>query len=284
MHIKTFFSRKTAPQYTCELFLASVEDSAKFRAAFKNRNSYSKAVHDDVQIFVSNNIERWMATKPLWFKIEKIPDDFLTVNLFEAQGRSHRRRSSVVLELAGLETDEERIARRTHRNTVHRQAKEAWKTMAEEIYEARSNVYEENVSAVERLSEGNMELLKPLVDRCPTFKTILAHILLNKRGFRAREIDWTSEMVDWGEEETKRVGQSFVFFLRKRKAGEAAVGAWRKKYAQLETLFKEVIGFEEFVVMLANNLMKDTAPHTRCRCYLAQHKVIATDAPPPLGH
>jgi len=36
--ISAFFGTKTAPQYTCELFLESEEDEAKFRAAFKNHS------------------------------------------------------------------------------------------------------------------------------------------------------------------------------------------------------------------------------------------------------
>jgi len=170
-HIKTFFSRKTAPQYTCELFSTSVEDSVKFRAAFKNRKSYTKAVHDDVQEFVSNNIERWMAEKPKWFKIEKIPDAFLAVDLFEAEGGSQRRRSSAFMELAGLEANEERIPRAVLSINI-RQAKEAWKKLAEEIYELRSKEFDENVTAVERMFGENAELLKPLIKRCPVFAMI----------------------------------------------------------------------------------------------------------------
>lgn len=33
-------------------------------------------------------------------------------------------------------------------------------------------------------------------------------------------------MVDWKEEECKRVGCSFATFLRKRKTGEVAMDAW----------------------------------------------------------
>jgi len=65
-------------------------------------------------------------------------------------------------------------------------------------------------------------------------------------------------MVDWGEEESKRVGRSFATFLRKRKTGKVAVDAWRRQYSQLEILFEEVIGFEEFMVTLANHLLKDS--------------------------
>ena len=36
------------------------------------------------------------------------------------------------------------------------------------------------------------------------------------------------------------------------------VDAWRKQYSQLEILFEEVIGFEDFMVTLANNLLKDS--------------------------
>jgi len=31
-YLKTFFSRKTAPQYTCELYLTSEEDATKFQS------------------------------------------------------------------------------------------------------------------------------------------------------------------------------------------------------------------------------------------------------------
>ena len=167
-HIKTF-SRKTVPQYTCKLFSTNVEDSVKFRTAFKNRKS--NAVQDDVQIFVSNNIERWMAEKPKWFKIEKIPDAFLAVDLFEAEGGSQRRRSSAFMELAGLEANEERIPRAVLSINI-RQAKEAWKKLAEEIYELRSKEFDENVTAVERMFGENAELLKPLIKRCPVFAMI----------------------------------------------------------------------------------------------------------------
>jgi len=99
----------------------------------------------------------------------------------------------------------------------------------EEIYELRSEDFDENVRNVRVTFSENAGLLKPLTERCPTFDLILAHILLNKMAFRSREIDFTSEMVDWGEEERRRVGQSFANFLRQGKTGEVAVDAWRKQ-------------------------------------------------------
>ena len=74
-------------------------------------------------------------------------------------------------------------------------------------------------------------------------------------------------MVDWGEEESRRVGQSFAFFLRKRKTGEVAVDAWRRQYSQLEVLLEEVIGFEDFMVTLVNSLLKDITVDEFCQSH-----------------
>ena len=150
-------------------------------------------------------------------------------------------------EIVGI-AKEDRVARATS-NVNSQQVKEteeAWKKLAEEIYESRSKDHNENLSTVRR------------IQRCPNFTMILAHILRNKMGFRAREVDWTSEMVDWGEEESRRVGLSFALFLRKRKTVAVAVDAWKKQYKQLEVLFVEVIGFDDFMVTLANRTLRDS--------------------------
>jgi len=88
--------------------------------------------------------------------------------------------------------------------------------------------------------------------------TILSFVLENKFGFRVKDVDWTSRMTDWGEEECKRVGRSLATFLRKRKTGEHAIDAWRLHYVQLDVLFKEIVGFEEFMLVIANNTLRDS--------------------------
>ena len=90
-YLNTFFSTKTAQQYTCELFLTSEADSAKWDASFDNRISYTTSIHDEIKEWVSNNIDRWTAEGEDWFKIEMIPDDFLPVEIFEAEGGAERR-------------------------------------------------------------------------------------------------------------------------------------------------------------------------------------------------
>ena len=112
-YLGTFFGTKTAPQYTCELFRTSEEDSAKFRAAFENRSSYTTSIRKEVKEWVKNNIDRWKLEAPSWFKIEMIPDDLLPASVVEVEGGANRRRSSVGLrELVGSETISKRDSRR----------------------------------------------------------------------------------------------------------------------------------------------------------------------------
>ena len=73
-YLDTFFSSKTAPQYTCEYFTTSQLDFQRWDAVFTNRIAYSKNVHEDVKEWVANNIVRWKEEKPDFFYIEKIPD------------------------------------------------------------------------------------------------------------------------------------------------------------------------------------------------------------------
>jgi len=58
-YLDTFFGTKTAPQYTCELFKTSEEDSEKFRAAFKKNQRYTKSIHGKKKEWVAANLSRW---------------------------------------------------------------------------------------------------------------------------------------------------------------------------------------------------------------------------------
>jgi len=40
----------------------------------------------EVKEWVSNNKEQWKNDKPDWFVIEKIPDEYLPKEVFEAEG------------------------------------------------------------------------------------------------------------------------------------------------------------------------------------------------------
>jgi len=102
-YLNTFFGTKTAPQYTCEYFLTSKENYQKFDAIFYNRIEYTKSIHSKVKEWVAENIDQWRRDQPDWFKIEMIPDEYLSKEVFEAEGGAKRRRSSMSLrETVGL--------------------------------------------------------------------------------------------------------------------------------------------------------------------------------------
>jgi len=110
-YLHTFFGTKTAPQYTCEIFLTSNDDFAKFDTVFGTRIEYTKTIHEQVKEWIAENIHQWRMDQPNWFNIELIPDELLPKDLLEAEGGARRRRSSVSLrEIVGLrETSEGRV-------------------------------------------------------------------------------------------------------------------------------------------------------------------------------
>ena len=93
-YVPTFISTLTAPQYAIERFREGADDFQKFDAAFDNRLSYTKGIEDEVKEWVANNIDRWRAQEEPWFKIEKIPDDYLRRDVFEAAGGARKSRFS----------------------------------------------------------------------------------------------------------------------------------------------------------------------------------------------
>jgi len=95
-YLNTFFGTKTAPQYTCELFMTSKDDYQKFRAVFKNRIEYTKSIHREVEEWVAENLGEWRRERPEWFNIEMIPDEFLPEDVLQAEGGAKRRRRSSV--------------------------------------------------------------------------------------------------------------------------------------------------------------------------------------------
>ena len=86
------------------------------------------------------------------------------------------------------------------------QRKKAWRTLAEDIYETKSNNFKSNFIHTQRYFEENANLLKPLMERCPSFRIILSFILEDRFGFRVEGVDWTSQMQDWTKEDCRRIG------------------------------------------------------------------------------
>ena len=69
-YLGTFLGTKTGSQYSCELFLTSDTDSAKFDMVFTVRDTYTASIHSEVRKWVAANVGRWKAEGEEWFIIE----------------------------------------------------------------------------------------------------------------------------------------------------------------------------------------------------------------------
>ena len=275
----TFFGWKTAAQYTCERFIEATDDKSKFSAAFDNRMSYKKAIKEEVKDWVANNIDSWEAEKPDWFVVSKIPDDFLPMEVFAAEGGFKRKRSNFsIKEVNSLVATQSSGLRKYSLSELNATAggadsvvksdevlsqKDAakiadWKRLAEDIYHSRCNNFKVNFVHVRQTFNENEDLVAPLTELCPRFREIISYILEDRFGFRVSRVDYRLDMKNWGDLECMRVGSSFATLLRNRKTGEVALDAWRLHYVQLNTLFLRVVGFREFMVVIANNTLRDS--------------------------
>jgi len=111
-YVDTFFGIKTAPQYTCDLF-NSESEAAKFSCVFENRIQYTTTIHAEVKEWVAENIDRWVEEKPTWFKIAKLPKEFLPAATLQSEGGGARRRSNVSLRESFV-FDSKRASYRVH--------------------------------------------------------------------------------------------------------------------------------------------------------------------------
>ena len=94
----------------------------------------------------------------------------------------------------------------------------------------------------------------PLLELCPGLDIVFGHMLILRFGLSAKVVDWTKETKDWTEADYKNVGKSMAYFMRMVQTGD--FDAWLKHYPQLANLF-QVDGFNDFMVVIASNLLRD---------------------------
>ena len=106
-YLPTFFGTMTGPQYVIQLYKEAKDDSVRWHAVFTHRISFTKPIHGEIKEWVKENIERWRSENPSWFQVDLIPDDFLPVDVLEAEGGARRRRRSSisVRDIIGLTRD-----------------------------------------------------------------------------------------------------------------------------------------------------------------------------------
>ena len=95
-YLSTFFGFQTSPQFTTYNYHNSKTDSQRFAWVFGSRISFTKTIHEEIRIWVKENIEDWRSEKPSFFNVELIPDYLLPQEIVNAEGGVLRRRSSFV--------------------------------------------------------------------------------------------------------------------------------------------------------------------------------------------
>jgi len=125
------------------------------------------------------------------------------------------------------------------------------------VYDMRRNNHYDNFLTLKLVFNDNRELMSPLLTRCPKFDVILAFVLIHRLGVRVQKIDWTFEIADWDNEVCRRSGRSIATLVRTRGKGKAAVLAWKKEYPQIGELLDDVEGVEEFMIVIADSLVRD---------------------------
>ena len=134
---------------------------------------------------------------------------------------------------------------------------ENWRNLAEEIYSARGKSYKSNYVYIKRVFNENEEHFAPLLLKCPKFMIILSYILEDRLGLWVEKVSWTKDLTELDGDDCRRIGCSLATFIRKRKTGDAALDAWKIHYPQLRDLFDRIEGFEAFMLVLSNNILRD---------------------------
>ena len=144
-----------------------------------------------------------------------------------------------------------------HNNTTTQQHNNATtQNNTEEIYARRSNIVERNFLAIQEVFKKHDTVVKPALDICPNLPLILAHMLVLHLGWQVKDIDFTSSMSEWNDDDCRYVGRSMATFMRTFQQGNTALDAWRRQYPQLNNLF-DLEGIDAFMLVIANNLLRD---------------------------
>jgi len=262
-YIDTFYSAKTAQKYAVELFLECKEDFQRFEVVTMRRPTFFDEIHDEVKLWVAENIDGWVRDCPPWFDISDIHDDLLPTHTLDYVGyRSKRRSNSFWKIFKGLSQSSTKVT--PWQGEVHPQCRsqqsssKKWCDLAEECYTTSRGVsYEINLLKITKIFHEK-EYVLPLLKLCPRFTVMVSAILEDKLRFRTLRNGGTKVLTDWGEAECTRAGQSLSVFLRRKDSAVKAVKAWQRLYPELNPLFNEIDGFEEFILLIANNLLRDS--------------------------
>jgi len=79
----------------------------------------------------------------------------------------------------------------------------------------RSNQLDKNIASIQRVIGNHQTEFTPILERCPLFYKIIAHAFIFRVGLRVQDVDWTSSLEDWNDDDCQRIGRSIATFLRR---------------------------------------------------------------------
>ena len=127
--------------------------------------------------------------------------------------------------------------------------------IAEEVYSFRSNDVANNQFYIKEVFKKHNAVFAPVLELFPKFDLMLAHMLVLRLGWQVNKVE--SKISELSVEDCRQVGRSMATFMREFQQGETAIEAWRLNYQQINILFDQVEGFDSFMLIIANNILRD---------------------------
>jgi len=125
------------------------------------------------------------------------------------------------------------------------------------VYSTRTNNVATNRASIHKIVDKYPVFFDQILERDPHFVEMLAHMHVLRFGIIVLEVSWIKEMQNWDAEDNRRVGRAMAPIMRMVQTSDATVDAWRSNYPQLDLLFDEVDGFNEFMLVIVSGLLRD---------------------------
>jgi len=125
------------------------------------------------------------------------------------------------------------------------------------VYSTRTNNVSRDRASIQKIVDKHPRVFDPILELNPHFVEMLAHMHVLRFGVRVQEVSWIKEMQNWDAADNRSVGRAMVPIIRMVETSDAAVGAWQSNYPQLQTLFDEVPGFNDFMLVIVSGLLRD---------------------------
>jgi hypothetical protein len=90
----TIWSLTSGRQYIQDIFLKGESDEAKFGIFRRNLLLWDGDIGDEVRAWVAKEWKKWQEETPAWFKVERVPDQFIPQAELGALGCNRERRGS----------------------------------------------------------------------------------------------------------------------------------------------------------------------------------------------